>query len=166
MGKSAAKSKILYNLRFLREPCFSLSLLCVNFSPFTFHYSSVMSYGYSWSKVHCFGTENPQVRVQMTTGSASKTHWFRCILPMYQMSCYIYNPKSSIRLLRANKPSFCHLSCRFSVTMEPHCALKSTIHLLKNIVYYHHNANERFGIIITKKQYCGASSGAFMTIYA
>ena len=55
-------------------------------------------------------------------------------------------PKSSIRLLRANKPSFCHLSCRFSVTMEPHCAFKATIHLFKNIVYYHYNANERFGL--------------------
>ena len=30
--------------------------------------------------------------------------------------------------------------------MEPHCALKSTIPLLKNIVYYHYNANERFGL--------------------
>ena len=59
-----------------------------------------------------------------------------------------YNPKSVISLLRADKPSFCHLSCRFSVTMGPHCALKSTIHLFKNIVCYYHNANERFGIIV------------------
>ena len=29
-------------------------------------------------------------------------------------------PKSVIRLLSADKPSFCHLHCRFSVTMESH----------------------------------------------
>ena len=28
--------------------------------------------------------------------------------------------------------SFCHLFRRFSVTMEPHCALKATKHLFKN----------------------------------
>ena len=44
------------------------------------------------------------------------------------------NPKLVIRLLRANMFSFCHLFHRFSVTMEPHCALK-------------HNANDRFGIM-------------------
>ena len=34
-------------------------------------------------------------------------------------------PKSVIRLLCANKLSFCHLPFRFSVAMEPHCALKT-----------------------------------------
>ena len=34
-------------------------------------------------------------------------------------------PKSVIRLLCANKLSFCYLPFRFSVTMEPHCALKT-----------------------------------------
>ena len=44
------------------------------------------------------------------------------------------------------KPSFCHLFRHFSVTMEPHCALKVAKHLLKNKRYYHHNANDRFGL--------------------
>ena len=39
-----------------------------------------------------------------------------------------------------------HLSSRFSVTMEPHCALKTRTHLLKNRSCYHHNANDRFGL--------------------
>ena len=43
------------------------------------------------------------------------------------------------------KPSFCHLFRCFSVTMEPHCALKAPKHLFKNKNYYHHNANDRFG---------------------
>ena len=30
------------------------------------------------------------------------------------------------------KPSFCHLFRYFSVTMEPHCALKAAKHLLNN----------------------------------
>ena len=55
-------------------------------------------------------------------------------------------PESVIRLLRANKPAFSHLFRRFSVTMEPHCALKAAKHLFKNIGYYHHNANDRFGL--------------------
>ena len=67
---------------------------------------------------------------------------------MRRLKGKIIEPKSSIRLLRADEPAFCHLSCRFSVTMEPHCAIKSTIHLFKNIGYYHYNANERFGLII------------------
>ena len=33
--------------------------------------------------------------------------------------------KSAIRLLCANKLSFCHLPFRFSVTMESYCALKT-----------------------------------------
>ena len=45
----------------------------------------------------------------------------------------LYNkPKSVIGLLRANDAIFCHLFRRFSVTMEPHCALKATKHLFKN----------------------------------
>ena len=36
-----------------------------------------------------------------------------------------FYPKSVIRLLCANKLSFCHLPFRFSVAMEPHCALKT-----------------------------------------
>ena len=36
------------------------------------------------------------------------------------------------QLIRANMFSFCHLFHRFSVTMEPHCALKSAKHLFKN----------------------------------
>ena len=47
------------------------------------------------------------------------------------------------------KPSFCHLFRHFSVTMEPHCALNVAKHLFKNKRYYHHNANDRFGIIQT-----------------
>jgi hypothetical protein len=58
-----------------------------------------------------------------------------------------YYPKSVIRLLRANTLSFCHLPRRFSITMEPHCALKAAGHLFKNKGCYHHNANDRFGIM-------------------
>ena len=47
------------------------------------------------------------------------------------------------------KPSFCHLFRHFSVTMEPHYALNVAKHLFKNKRYYHHNANDRFGIIQT-----------------
>ena len=54
-------------------------------------------------------------------------------------------PKSVIRLLRANEAFFCHLFQRFSVTMEPHCAFKAPKHLFKNKDYYHRNANDRFG---------------------
>ena len=46
------------------------------------------------------------------------------------------------------KPSFCHLFRHFSVTMEPHCALKVAKHLFKNKSYYHHKANDRFGLNI------------------
>ena len=42
-----------------------------------------------------------------------------------QQSRRYYYPKSVIRLLCANKLSFCHLPFRFSVAMEPHCALKT-----------------------------------------
>ena len=56
-----------------------------------------------------------------------------------------FYPKSVIRLLCANKLSFCHLPFRFSVAMEPHCALKTQRHLNKNKSCYHHNANDRFG---------------------
>ena len=34
-------------------------------------------------------------------------------------------PKSVFRLLCAKMLSFCHLSIRLLVTMEPHCALKT-----------------------------------------
>ena len=30
--------------------------------------------------------------------------------------------------------------------MEPHCSLKAAKHLFKNKSYYHHNANNRFGL--------------------
>ena len=30
--------------------------------------------------------------------------------------------------------------------MDPHCALKAAKHLFKNKSYYHHKANERFGL--------------------
>ena len=59
-----------------------------------------------------------------------------------------HKPKTVIRQLCANELSFWHLSSRFSVTMEPHCALKTRTHLLKNRSCYHHNANDRFGFII------------------
>ena len=55
-------------------------------------------------------------------------------------------PKSVIRLLRANTLSTCHLPRRFSITMEPHCSLKVAEHLFKNKGCYHHNANDRFGL--------------------
>ena len=46
-----------------------------------------------------------------------------CLSGNHNDSCYY--PKSVIRLLCANKLSFCHLPFRFSVAMEPHCALKT-----------------------------------------
>ena len=52
----------------------------------------------------------------------------------YNIKYKCNNPKSVIRLLCANKLSFCHLYRRFSVTMEPHCALKPAIHLFKNLI--------------------------------
>jgi hypothetical protein len=39
--------------------------------------------------------------------------------------------------------------------MEPHCALKEAKHLFKNKGYYHHNANDRFGIIDCDSMYRG-----------
>jgi len=55
-------------------------------------------------------------------------------------------PESVIRLLCANKLSFCHLPRCFSITMEPHCALKAAAHLFQNKGCFHHNANDRFGL--------------------
>ena len=72
-------------------------------------------------------------------------------------------PKSVIRLLRANTLSICHLPRRFSITMEPHCALKAAEHLFKNKGCYHHNANDRFGIIITISQSVWSKSGKAYT---
>ena len=63
---------------------------------------------------------------------------------------HLFEPKSVIRLLCANKLSFCHLPFRFSVAMEPHCALKTERHLNKNKSCYHHNANDRFGFILAQ----------------
>ena len=40
-------------------------------------------------------------------------------------------PNRSLNCYALMKPSFCHLFPRFSVTMEPHCSLKATKHLLK-----------------------------------
>ena len=60
--------------------------------------------------------------------------------------------KSAIRLLRANNFLLGICLYRSSVTMEPHCALKTINHLLKNRSYYHRNANDRFEL---KK--CGAN---------
>ena len=51
------------------------------------------------------------------------------------------------------KPSFSHLFRHFSVTMEPHCALKVAKHLFKNKGYYHHNANDRFGLNIAQSPF-------------
>ena len=59
---------------------------------------------------------------------------------------YALNPNRSIGCYALIKPSFCHMFRRFSVTMEPHCALKPAKHLFKNKGYYHHNANDRFGL--------------------
>ena len=56
------------------------------------------------------------------------------------------NPNLSLDCYALAKPSFCHLFRHFSVTMEPHCALKVPEHLLKNKAHYHHNANDRFGL--------------------
>ena len=42
-----------------------------------------------------------------------------------QEALSLVKPKSVIRLLCANKLSFCHLPFRFSVAMEPHCTLKT-----------------------------------------
>ena len=60
------------------------------------------------------------------------------------------NPNRSIDCYALNKISFCHLSRHFSVTMEPHCSLKVTRHLLKNKRHYHHNAIDRFGLKLSK----------------
>ena len=67
------------------------------------------------------------------------------------LSCREYvmislNPNQSLDCYALTKPSFCHLFRHFSVTMEPHCALKVPEHLLKNKAHYHHNANDRFGL--------------------
>ena len=43
-----------------------------------------------------------------------------------------FNPNRFIRLLRANEAIFLFLFRYFSVTMEPHCALKAAKHLFKN----------------------------------
>jgi len=37
--------------------------------------------------------------------------------------------------------------------MEPHCALKATGQLFKNKGCYHHNANDRLGIIAEKTMF-------------
>ena len=42
---------------------------------------------------------------------------------------YRFNPNRSIDCYVLMKPSFSHLFRRFSVTMEPHCALKAAKHL-------------------------------------
>ena len=43
-----------------------------------------------------------------------------------------FNPNRSLDWYALMKPSFCHLFRRFSVTMEPHCALNAAKHLFKN----------------------------------
>ena len=58
------------------------------------------------------------------------------------------NPNRSLDCYALMKPSICHLFRHFSVTMEPHCALKVAKHLFKNKRYYRYNANDRFGIIV------------------
>ncbi len=77
--------------------------------------------------------QNKRLRFLSTAG---KTIYIECS----------FKPKSVIRLLRANTLSFCHLPRRFSITMEPHCALKAAGHLFKNKGCYHHNANDRYGL--------------------
>ena len=57
-------------------------------------------------------------------GNTTIHHPFRITQSRYCFNNIIY-PKSVIRLLCANKLSFCHLPFRFSVAMEPHCALKT-----------------------------------------
>ena len=57
-------------------------------------------------------------------------------------------PESVIRLLCAYQSSFCHLSSRFSVTMDLHSSIKAKRHLPKNISSSHHNANDRFRLKI------------------
>ena len=48
--------------------------------------------------------------------------------------------------------------------MEPHCSLKAAKHLFKNKSYYHHNANDRFGLKELKSgcdyQMCSAPHAA------
>ena len=72
----------------------------------------------------------------------------------------ILNPNRSLDCYALMKPSFCHLFRLFSVTMEPHCALKAAKHLFKNKGYYHHNANDRFGL----KVIYNAGNGIFKNI--
>ena len=66
-----------------------------------------------------------------------------------ELLCYpqsVPPPNRSLDCYALTNPSFCHLCRHFSVTMEPHCALKVAKHLFKNKGYYHHNANDRFGL--------------------
>lgn len=64
---------------------------------------------------------------------------------MLEEECdYVVKPESVIRLLCAYQSSFCHLSFRFSVTMDLHSSIKAKRHLPKNISSSHHNANDRF----------------------
>ena len=75
----------------------------------------------------------------------SKCHYHRNAIDRFGL-----NPNRSIDCYALNKISFCHLSRHFSVTMEPHCSLKVTRHLLKNKRHYHHNAIDRFGLKLPK----------------
>ena len=59
--------------------------------------------------------------------------------------------KLVISLLCANKLSFCHLPRRFSITLEPHCALKAAGHLFQNEGCFHHIANDQFGLKLNRR---------------
>ena len=95
------------------------------------------------SRYRCLGAVNLHVRAGRSRGGgALRASRLRHCLGVYPC-CII--PNRSIDCYALNGISFCHLSRHFSVTMEPHCALKVTRHLLKNKRHYHHNAIDRFG---------------------
>ena len=103
--------------------CFTLTVMPVN------HYRS-------------FGERLLMLR---RTVSDNVFHISRSRSAIYEKGSETINPKS-LDCYALMKPSFCHLFRHFSVTMEPHYALKVAKYLLKNKRYYHHNANDRFGL--------------------
>ncbi|MBR2458303.1 MAG: hypothetical protein IKB39_03185, partial [Bacteroidaceae bacterium] len=76
-----------------------------------------------------------------------KKHFFYHIINNMAQRYEYQDIDGHVILLFVHPASFCHLFRHFSVTMEPHCALKVAKHLFKNKGYYHHNANDRFGLI-------------------
>jgi hypothetical protein len=55
-------------------------------------------------------------------------------------------PNRSLGCYALMKPSFIICFVASQLQWPPHCALKAAKHLFKNKSYYHHNANDRFGL--------------------